>query len=95
VPKISSHKTNENPPPWQQHSKLKIQFNNATSGSIHISNPRAINQRAAITIDGEPRRQRLQNYSHSANKKSEQASLMCYAGGQTAAVPIIDELALS
>jgi hypothetical protein len=35
------------------------------------------------------------NYSHSANKKSKQASLMCYVGGQTAAVPIIDELALS
>jgi hypothetical protein len=47
--KISSRKINENPPPWQQHSKLKTQFNNATSGSIRISNKRAISNNRQIS----------------------------------------------
>jgi hypothetical protein len=50
VPKISSRKINKNPPPWQQHSKLKTQFNNATSGSIRISNTRAISNNRQISV---------------------------------------------
>jgi hypothetical protein len=52
-----------------------------------MSNTRAISSNNRGAKD-------YKNYSHSANKKSEQASLMCNAGEQTAAVPIIDELAL-
>jgi hypothetical protein len=50
VPKISSHKINENPPPWQQHSKLKAKFKNATSGSIRISKTRAISNNRQISV---------------------------------------------
>jgi hypothetical protein len=40
----------ENIPPWQQHSKLKTQFHNATSGSIRISNTRAISNNRQISM---------------------------------------------
>jgi hypothetical protein len=79
-PRCSKGEVNENPSPWQQHSKLKTQFHNATSGSI--------------TIDGNRSAKDYKNYSHSAIKKSEQASLMCYEEGRTAAIRIINELAL-
>jgi hypothetical protein len=50
VPKISSRKINENPHPWQQHSTLKTQFHNVTSGSIGINNTRAISNNLQISV---------------------------------------------